>query len=152
MAIYEVQGHEPSILPEGNWKLHWADEFDGTELDRSKWDYRMSMMGKPWPAWTDKGVHLDGKGNVVFTMLEEDGRIVSSQLQTGYNFMDEPVVYSKFGVSDLQWPIGKLKKSMYLPSMDFFVRNVFGRLEEPKNTRYLIKKPKNRMKILWWNC
>lgn len=46
MAIYEVKGHEPSILPEGNWKLTWADEFDGNELDRSKWDYRMSMMGQ----------------------------------------------------------------------------------------------------------
>ncbi|MBR4863646.1 MAG: glycoside hydrolase family 16 protein [Oscillospiraceae bacterium] len=120
MAIYEVKNHEPSVLPEGTWRLAWSDEFDGTELDRSKWDYRMSMMGKPWPAWTDKGVHLDGKGNVVFTMLEEDGRIVSSQLQTGYNFMDEPVVYSKFGVSDLQWPIGKLKKSMYLHSHGYF--------------------------------
>ena len=91
MTIYEVKNHEPSVLPEGTWRLAWSDEFDGTELDRSKWDYRMSMMGKPWPAWTDKGVQLDGNSNAVFTMLEEDGRVVSSQLQTGYNFMDEPV-------------------------------------------------------------
>ena len=120
MAIFEVKNHEHSILPEGNWKLTWADEFDGTELDRSKWDFRMSMMGQRWPAWTDKGVALDGKGNLVFTMLEEDGRIVSSQLQTGYNFMDEPVVRTKFGVSDLQWPIGKLKKSMFTHSYGYF--------------------------------
>lgn len=113
MNEYKVSGHESSWLPEGDWEMVWNDEFDGKELDRSKWDYRMSMMGKPWPAWTDKGVHLDGSSNAVFTLVEEDGRLVSSQLQTGYNFMDEPVVRTKFGTDDLQWGIGKLKKSMY---------------------------------------
>ena len=141
MAIYEVKGHEPSILPEGNWKLSWADEFDGTELDRTKWDYRMSMMGQPWPAWTDKGVHLDGKGNVVFTMLEEDGKIVSSQLQTGYNFMDEPVVQTKFGVSDLQWPIGKLKKSMFTHSYGYFECRCRLQQEEGWRTAFWIQSP-----------
>ena len=47
MQKYEVKGHEPSFLPEGHkWQLAWSDEFDGTELDESKWDYRLSMMGK----------------------------------------------------------------------------------------------------------
>ena len=109
---YKVANHESSFLPDGKWDLVWADEFDGKELDRSKWDYRLSMMGKPWMSWTDKGVHLDGSSNAVFTLLEEDGKLVCSQLQTGYNFMDEPVVRTKFGSDDLQWNIGKLKKSM----------------------------------------
>ena len=87
-----------------------ADEFDGTELDTSKWDYRMSMMGTRWPAWTDKGVQLDGNSNAVFKVIEEDGRPVSSQLQTGYNFMDEPVQKTKFNDEHLQWQIGKLKE------------------------------------------
>ena len=39
MAIFEVQGHEPSVLPQGNWRLAWADEFDGETLDTTKWDY-----------------------------------------------------------------------------------------------------------------
>ena len=84
--IYEVPGHVPSYLPEGKkWRLTWADEFDGTELDMTKWDYRLSMMGKRHPAWTDRGVHLDGESNAVFTLLKEDGRPVSSQLQTGFH-------------------------------------------------------------------
>ena len=53
MQIFDVKDHEPSWLPEGNWKLTWADEFDGDTLDESKWCYRMSMMGANWPAWTD---------------------------------------------------------------------------------------------------
>lgn len=42
---FQVKGHAPSLLPPGNWKLVWYDEFDGTELDRSKWDFRLHMMG-----------------------------------------------------------------------------------------------------------
>ncbi|MBR4125907.1 MAG: hypothetical protein IKR13_06855, partial [Victivallales bacterium] len=108
MGKFEVAGHEPSLLPEGNWEMVWADEFDGCELDTSKWDYRLSMMGQRWPSWTDKGVHLDGESHAVFTLIEEDGKPVCSQLQTGYNFMDQPTVRTKFGREDLQWNIGKL--------------------------------------------
>lgn len=121
MKQFEVAGHEPSFLPEGQWELTWADEFDGSELDRTKWDFRMSMMGKWWPAWTDKGVTLDGNSNCVFTLIEENGKPVSSQLQTGYNFMDQPVVKtSAFGDDDLQWPIGKLRKSLFTHKYGYY--------------------------------
>ena len=121
MNIYESQGHEPSFLPDGEWKLVWNDEFDGTELDRTKWDYRLCMMGQRWPAWTDKGVTLDGKSNAVFTLIEENGLPVSSQLQTGYNFMDEPVLRTtSFPGEELQWNIGKLKESMFLHAHGYY--------------------------------
>lgn len=118
---YEVAGHEPSLLPKGReFSLVWQDEFDGTELNTEKWDYRVSMMGKNHPAWTDKGVHLDGKSNCVFTLMTEDGRPVSSQLQTGYNFMDQPTVPTKFGTESLQWNIGKLHKNKFTHKYGYF--------------------------------
>lgn len=121
MKEYKVDGHVSSYLPEDkNWKLVWSDEFDGTELDRKKWDYRLSMMGNRYEAWTDKGVHLDGEGNCVFTLLEEDGRPVCSQLQTGYNFMDEPTIPTKFGNDALQWNIGKLKENKFTHSYGYY--------------------------------
>ena len=120
MTEYPVEGHEPSFLPEGNWEMVWNDEFDGVELDRSRWDYRLSMMGRRHPAWTDKGVRLDGKGNAVFSLLLEEGRPVSSQLQTGYNFMDEPVVPTKFGHDHLQWNIGRLKENLYTHTFGYY--------------------------------
>ena len=124
MNEYKVHDHEPSWLPEGNWEMVWHDEFDGTELDRTKWDYRLHMMQRRWPAWTDKGVHLDGNSNCVFTILEEDGKIVSSQLQTGYNYMDQPVTQTQsdttIGKENLQWPLGKLKQSMYLHGHGYY--------------------------------
>ena len=58
MKTFEVKDHAPSILPKGEWELVWSDEFDGDTLDTTKWDYRLSMMGKRHPAWTDKGVKI----------------------------------------------------------------------------------------------
>ena len=121
MQKYEIYGHAPSLLPDNRkYKLVWQDEFDGTVLDTKKWDYRMSMMGKRHPAWTDKGVHLDGNGNCVFTLIEEDGRPQSSQLQTGYNFMDEPTVPTTFGKDHLQWQIGKLKENKFTHKYGYY--------------------------------
>lgn len=121
MKKYEVEQHEHSILPEGEWKLVWSDEFDGAALNSSKWDYRLSMMGKMHPAWTDKGVKLDGNSNAVFTLMkDENGNPVSSQLQTGYNFMDQPVESTTFGGDHLQWNIGKLKENKYLHGYGYY--------------------------------
>ena len=79
------------------------------------------MMGKRWNAWTDKGVHLDGKSNLVFTLTEdENGKPVSSQLQTGYNFMDEPTVSTKFGADFLQWNIGKLHENKFVHGCGYY--------------------------------
>ena len=40
MKKYDVVGQVPSYLPEGDWNLVWSDEFEGTELDQSKWNFR----------------------------------------------------------------------------------------------------------------
>lgn len=109
-----VPDHEPSLLPCGHdFRLVWNDEFDGMELDRTMWAYRLCMMQKRHPAWTDKAVRLDGKSNVVLELMIEDGRPVSSQLQTGFNFMDEPLDETTFGSDHLQWPIGKLHEPLF---------------------------------------
>lgn len=113
MKLFEVDGHSPSLLPDGmEFELVWSDEFDGDKIDETKWDYRLCMMGKRHPAWTDKGVKVENSC-AVFNIFEENGEVVSSQLQTGYNFMDEPVKSTKFGNEHIQWPIGKLKESKY---------------------------------------
>ncbi len=132
MKQFELQGHEPSLLPDGlDFELVWHDEFDGDTLDTSKWDYRLCMMGKRHPAWTDKGVTLDGHSHAVFTCLEENGIPVSSQLQTGYNFMDEPVKETKFGDDALQWNLGKLKQDRFTHTYGYYecrcrLQNRFG--------------------------
>ncbi len=123
MQTFEVKDHAPSLLPEGKtWKLAFSDEFDGTELDRTKWDYRLHMMQKRHPAWVDRGVHLDGEGNVVFTLLEdENGNPVSAQLQTGHNFMDAPWTGVPLSEEDdIHWPIGALKENLYTHTYGYY--------------------------------
>lgn len=118
MQKYEVKGHEPSFLPEGyHWKLAWSDEFDGTELDRSKWDFRLSMMGKYHPTWQEGGVTLDGDSHAVLTVFEKGGEICSPHLQTGYNYMDAVPDKAEDG---LFWPIGKLKEHKFLHRYGYY--------------------------------
>ena len=89
MKRYEVENHEPSFLPEdSDWELVWADEFDGTELDRTKWNFRLQFWGERFDAYTDRGVVLDGNSHVELHRTEIDGRYVSPQLQTGANSFD----------------------------------------------------------------
>lgn len=89
MKTFVVSGHEPSLVPQGyDWELIWNDEFDGTELDRTKWDFRLNFWGKRFQTYTDEGVVLDGKSNLEIHLLEKDGHYFSAQLQTGSNSFD----------------------------------------------------------------
>ncbi len=89
MKKFEVSGHEPSLLPkEYDFKLVWSDEFDGHELDRNKWNFRLRFWGKRFPAYTDEGIVLDGKSNLEIHVVEKNGEFASAQLQTGTNVFD----------------------------------------------------------------
>ncbi len=125
MQEFEVKDHKPSLLPDGEWKLVWADEFDGDELDRTKWDFRLNFWGKPFPAYCDRGVALDGNGNVVFHPVRlEDGRICSAQLQTGSNSFDIP----KYNFdSDTNacgdnnfWPLGRIPEPKFMHRYGYY--------------------------------
>ena len=59
-----------------DYQLVWSDEFDGTELDKTKWEYRTHIWGKRHPGFSeDEGLYLDGNSNAVFTIFEKDGDI-----------------------------------------------------------------------------
>lgn len=121
MKEYKVDGHVSSFLPsDRDWKLVWHDEFDGSALDESKWDYRLYIMGKRHVTWQRSGVYLDGKSNAVFTVFEKDGIICSAQLQTGYNYMDEPATEDSTFDGGLTWPIGHLKKNKFEKKYGYF--------------------------------
>ena len=115
MKQFEIKDHEPSLLPEGKWCLAWADEFDGTALDRTKWDFRLNYWGKPNPAYTDKGIVLDGKSCIELHRTAHDGYYVSPQLQTGSNSFDIPKTsaVNPWGQNDI-WPLGELPEPKFM--------------------------------------
>lgn len=89
MEDYILSGHEPSRLPaEKNWQLIWNDEFDGTELDTSKWGFRLNFWGKPFPAFTTEGVVLDGQSHLQLHVVKKGDQYCSPHLQTASLFYD----------------------------------------------------------------
>lgn len=91
MQEFKIDGHESSLLPEGEWSLCFSDEFDAPELDRTKWSFRRHLFHKPHPCWIeDEGLEF-ADSNIIFKKVKgEDGRFHSCQLQTGENWYDRP--------------------------------------------------------------
>lgn len=122
MQTYEVAGHEPSLLPEGKqWNLVWSDEFDGTELDTSKWDFRLNFWGRRFQTYTDQGVELDGNSNVKIHLIEKDGQYYSAQLQTGANSFDKPkgTQTNPWKQNDI-WPLGDIDKPKFMHRYGYY--------------------------------
>lgn len=132
MQIYNVENHAPSLLPEGKkWKLIWNDEFDGTSLDTNKWSCRLHMMGRRCLHWCDDAIEFDGKSNIIFRLDKRDGIYYTTQLQTGYNFMDnagevfdtnstENREDDKEQTNYFHWPIGKIEEPKFMHKYGYY--------------------------------
>ncbi len=121
MKRYEVKDHEPSYLPEGEWKLVWHDEFDGTQLDQTKWGFRLNFWGKPFDAYTDQGIVLDGNSHVELHRTQRNGKYVSPQLQTGSNSFDIPKSGSENPwKQDEIWPLGILEPPKFVHRYGYY--------------------------------
>ena len=118
-----MAGHEPSLLPAGKkWKLVWSDEFDGTELDRTKWDFRLNFWGKRFPAFADnEGAVLDGKSNLELHLIKHGDQYCSPQLQTGAVTFDSPAeqVPNPWGQASI-WPFAPIKKPGFMHRYGFY--------------------------------
>ena len=140
MKKFEVNGHEPSFLPEGEWKLVWNDEFDGTELDRSKWDFRLNFWGKKAQAYTDRGIVLDGNSNIELHRVENNGYYVSPQLQTGSNSFDIPK--EDKGLWGDIWPLGELPEPKFMHRYGYYeVRCKFQKMPESMACAFWLQSP-----------
>ena len=79
-AVEAVEDRAPSILPaDKKWKLVWNDEFDGTSLDESKWNYRLNFWGYRSPAFTTEGVEVS-EGTLKINLLRKDDDFCSAHL------------------------------------------------------------------------
>ena len=131
MQEYKVERHASSFLPDGEWKMVWNDEFDADQLDRSKWDFRYSMMGKRAKHFVgEEGISFENS-DLVFHLIEKDGVYCTTQLQTGYNFMDnageeydptsaEMHTHSEAGQNYFTWPIGKIREPKFMHKYGYY--------------------------------
>lgn len=120
-ALEPVPGHAVSLLPaDRKWNMIWNDEFDGDRLDETKWMYRLNFWGKPHPAFSDKGVHLDGQSHMFIDLVREEipeapgVRFSSAHLQTAEMTFDNPKDTTGF------WPFGQSRKPLFLHKYGFY--------------------------------
>lgn len=115
-----VANHAPSLLPEGRkWKLVWHDEFDGTELDTTKWGYRVNFWGRDahWFAKPQDGAVEVKDGCVHLKVVKKpDGQFVSPQLQTGELMWDIPADKNAKGF----WPLPRRKPAKFLHKYGYY--------------------------------
>ena len=123
MKSFEVKNHEPSYLPSNHdWELVWSDEFDGPELDTSKWSFRLDFWGEKFDAYTDRGIVFDGNSNIELHRTERNGFYVSPQLQTGANSFDapKPTANSNPWNHNSIWPIGEVKAPKFMHRFGYY--------------------------------
>ena len=115
-----VANHEPSLLPEGRtWKLVWHDEFDGTELDTTKWGFRTNFWGRNahWFAKPEDNAVEVKDGCVHLKIVKKpDGQFVSPQLQTGELIWDIPADPNAKGF----WPLPKRQPAKFLHKYGYY--------------------------------
>lgn len=87
-SVSPLQGADEFLppLPQGQeWKLTWSDEFDGTSIDRTKWD----VMGD-WKRrdgfWVKEDAYLDGRGHLILRTNKDGDRYTSGAVRTRGKF------------------------------------------------------------------
>ena len=107
----------PSLLPKGKkWKLVWSDEFNGNELDRSKWGFRLYFWGKRFKAFSDKGVEVSNGTLKLHLVKNPDGSYCSAHLQTGSLTFDIP----KDTPARKFWPFGKHVEPTFMHRFGYY--------------------------------
>lgn len=77
--IYDLPVWSPT---DNGYELVWEDNFNGFEIDRSKWDYRAVGKTRHRAIVDSSTVYLDGKGNLIIELSEKDGTFYVGQLTT----------------------------------------------------------------------
>ena len=118
VAATPVPGHAASLLPPGKkWKLVWHDEFDGMEIDKTKWMCRESFWGADFPAFSHdfEGVEMTGDSTVRLHLLRKGDDFTSPHLQTGSLTYDIPR-----DRPDGFWPFGSKKEPLFMHTFGYY--------------------------------
>lgn len=85
VSIVKGEDDQLPTPPTGKvWELVWHDEFDGTELDDTKWEVPDNRRRDGW--WSPKAVQLDGKGHLLIRTFEEGGKYYDACVRTRGKF------------------------------------------------------------------
>jgi len=112
-----VADEAASLLPPGKtWNLVWHDEFNGAEIDKTKWMCRESFWGADFPAFAHdfEGVEMTGRGTVRLHLMRKGDQFCSPHLQTGSLTYDIPKDKPGF------WPFGAYRKPLFMHKFGYY--------------------------------
>ena len=95
----------PPIPAGKEWKLAWADEFDGRKVDESKWEI-MGDWRRRDGFWVKEDAYLDGEGHLILRTKKDDDRYTSGAVRTQGKFehaFGYWVCRCKFGKEEGHW-------------------------------------------------
>ncbi len=88
------------------WKLVWQDEFDGAQLDPSKWEvFGDSKRRDGW--WVKEDSYLDGQGHLILRTKKDGDRYTCGAIRTRGRFEHAQGYYvarCKFPKQPGHWP------------------------------------------------
>lgn len=115
MQEYKVEGHESSLLPDGKkFKLIWNDEFDGPELDTTKWDFRKNFWGKEFETFAGKEAIKFKDSTIELHVIKDKDMYKAPLLQTGSLTYDLPKDSGGF------WPFGRYEKPKFSHTFGYY--------------------------------
>jgi beta-glucanase (GH16 family) len=80
-VVTNLHAQLPSDLS-NDYRVVWQDEFNGTELDTSKWFYRAENTLREFGTPIRENVVLDGKGHLLLKATKKDSTYYCSQIAT----------------------------------------------------------------------
>lgn len=75
----------PALQAGQKWQLVWHDEFDGTQIDTSKWEVFGDWQRRDG-YWVKEDSYLDGKGHLVIRTKKDGDRFTSGAIATKGKF------------------------------------------------------------------
>jgi len=75
-SIVKIEKNVESILPahlKDTYQMVWNDEFDGTSVDLTKWNYRAEGTVRNYGTVSRQTISLDGKGHVSIKVTRDSG-------------------------------------------------------------------------------
>ena len=92
------------------WKLIWADDFNGTTIDMTKWSFQIGNGPKNLPGWGNHELEYYRDKNA----FVKDGKLIISIEKEKYNgFNYTSARLRTFGKGD--WKFGKIEARIKLP-------------------------------------
>lgn len=81
ILLQNIDAQTPTHILE-DYQLVWSDEFNGTIIDSTKWDYRSTGDKRQFGIVYEENSYLDNNGNLVIAVTKEDSIYKIGQIGT----------------------------------------------------------------------